>query len=252
MAGKSVQNAYLNTQISTASKEQLLLMLFDGALKFAHQALQSLESRNIENLAVFSIKVQNIMTELMGALDEELISEALYTNLMSLYHFVHKRMVHGNIERNPGYIKESIQVLEQLRGVWKSAVDQALEENGGKMPDFDLIKAQAVASKERMNTEANKIQDGAKRAPSIPARQALPNLPNNLKGPVRISPAAGQSTSQQLPNGGIAQPQRPAQPAQRPATQAQPQPAPQATPAPEAGKPGFVRPKINLGKKAGQ
>lgn len=237
MAGKSVQNAYLNTQIQTASKERLLLMLFDGALKFAHQAGQALEAKNIEQLATFSIKVQNIMTELMGALDEELISTALYTNLMSLYAFVHKRMVSGNIDRDPAAIKEAIQVIEQLRGVWQGAIDQALEENGGKLPDFELVKAQALAQKERMNHEADKIQAGARPAPKIPPRQAVPNLPKNLNGPVRISPAAGQAMT----------PDQQRQ-SQAPAAQQQPgqdQPAQPQKPA----QPGFARPKINLGKK---
>ena len=69
MAGQFQRNAYLDTQIKTASKDKLLLMLFDGAIRFAHQAKAGIEARNIQDTANNCIKVQNIMSELMGALD---------------------------------------------------------------------------------------------------------------------------------------------------------------------------------------
>lgn len=112
------------------------MMLFDGAIRFCHQAKAAIERRDIVACSENCIKVQNIMSELMSSLDGEIISKELYSNLMGLYSFVHKRMISANIERNTGYIDESIEILGRLRQIWEETIQRAIEENGGKMPDM--------------------------------------------------------------------------------------------------------------------
>lgn len=127
--------AYLATQVKTATREQLLVMLFDGAIKFCHQAKGAIEAKDIEGISTYCIKVQNIMTELMSTLNRDMIDETLYRNLMSLYAFVHKRMIAANLERNLKAVDESLDILGRLRGMWSETIARVLAENGGKLPD---------------------------------------------------------------------------------------------------------------------
>ena len=62
-------NIYKNNSVNYASKEQLLLMLLDGAVKFAKIARQAIVDKNIEKAHNSLIRTQDIFTELMVSLD---------------------------------------------------------------------------------------------------------------------------------------------------------------------------------------
>ena len=62
---------YLESIINTASREQLMLMLFDGAIRFIHQGRQAIEEKNWEKASYSLIRSQNILGELMVTLDTE-------------------------------------------------------------------------------------------------------------------------------------------------------------------------------------
>lgn len=60
---------YRQTQIDTAPKEQILLMLYDGAVRFLNQAKAGFAEKNIEKIHNNIVKVQNIITEFESTLD---------------------------------------------------------------------------------------------------------------------------------------------------------------------------------------
>lgn len=70
MYGNNALNVYKNNSVNYASKEQLLLMLVDGAVKFAKMAKQALEDKNVIESHKNLVKVQDIFTELMISLDK--------------------------------------------------------------------------------------------------------------------------------------------------------------------------------------
>ena len=55
---------YRQTQIDTAPKEQILLMLYDGAVRFLNQAKAGFAEKNIEKIHNNIVKVQNIIQNL--------------------------------------------------------------------------------------------------------------------------------------------------------------------------------------------
>ncbi|NUQ35448.1 MAG: flagellar export chaperone FliS [Planctomycetaceae bacterium] len=227
MAGKPPINAYLSTSVKTASKDQLLMMLFDGAIKFAHQAKAAMQVKNIEVMSDCCVKVQKIITELMSTLDADLIPPELYKNLMSLYTFCHKRMVAANIERNPLYVDEAITVINQLREVWKQAIDKVLDEFGGRLPTQDEIQGRI---------------DGARPARSVPSAQGN-GAPKSVPAPAARPTATVFQPKIQL--GGAEKAAASAIPVQQPQLTPAKSPIPAATsPKPDTG---FFKPKINLG-----
>ena len=124
-------NQYRETQIKTASPGKLLLMLYDGAVRFLNVAIKALnpEDKNLEKAHIHIIKVQNIVTELTVTLDLEKGGE-IAENLKELYTFLKKHLIKANLEKEPKYLEEVKGLIEQLRDAWREVVDK--EENQSK------------------------------------------------------------------------------------------------------------------------
>ena len=120
---------YLETQVRTATKEQLLLMLFDGAIRFAEQARPKMtDKQDIESAHNLLIKAQRIVMELLSALDKTIEAE-LYRNLTGLYVFIYGRLVQANMQREPALLDEAIRILRMLRGTWAEAIEKTQKVN---------------------------------------------------------------------------------------------------------------------------
>ena len=74
---------YQNNQIATASREQILLMLYDGAIRFSKQAKQAIENGDVANKGKFISKTMAIITEFSNSLNHE-IGGRLVANLDAL------------------------------------------------------------------------------------------------------------------------------------------------------------------------
>src|SRR3954462_6067815 len=94
---QSAANNYLKTKIFTATPEQLQLMLYDGAIRFAEQARAGLEQKNFEASYNCLSRAQKILTELSSSLRHELAPE-MCGKLAALYNFVYFKLVEANIE----------------------------------------------------------------------------------------------------------------------------------------------------------
>jgi flagellar protein FliS len=123
---KAVQ--YLEAKVLTATKEELLIMLFDGAIKFAECAKVKIDEKDVEGSCKFLIKAQRIIAELMASLRKDLISEELYSNLIGLYKFVYLRLIKANMTKDKDLIDESLAILRMMRETWQLAIEKAKEE----------------------------------------------------------------------------------------------------------------------------
>ena len=112
---------YLETQILTASRERLLLMLYDGAIRFAEQGRDALAAKELEKAHESLVKVQRIVVELWCALNPSVDPE-LSKTLGGLYAFLYLRLVHANVHRDLHAADEAIGVLRRLREAWGEAV----------------------------------------------------------------------------------------------------------------------------------
>ncbi|NLJ80898.1 MAG: flagellar export chaperone FliS [Firmicutes bacterium] len=90
---------YRQTQISTASQGELLIMLFDGAIRFAQQALEHLGQGETEQAHFKLMRTQDIVNELISSLNLDLGEIA--HNLQQLYTYINDLLVQANIEKDP-------------------------------------------------------------------------------------------------------------------------------------------------------
>lgn len=110
-------NPYLKTKVLSASPEELRLMLFDGAIKFARQALGSLEKNDFEGSYNNLTRAQKIVMELSSSLDHKVDPE-LTEKMAALYTFIYKLLVDANTQRVAEPINEAIQLLTYERETW--------------------------------------------------------------------------------------------------------------------------------------
>jgi flagellar protein FliS len=135
MKDKAAQ--YLQARIMTATKEELLLLLFDGAIKFAQQAKAKLKEGNREEKCKLLIRSQKIVIELMSSLRKDVLSQELYSNLIGLYGFIYMRLVDANLSDDQVKIEEALQILNSLRQTWAEAIEKNKKE---RLDQLNLVK----------------------------------------------------------------------------------------------------------------
>ncbi|WP_018249177.1 flagellar export chaperone FliS [Orenia marismortui] len=120
MSNKQYQK-YKKSQYETASQEQLLIMLYNGAIKFGNQAKKAMEEGKID-LANNKLKrTQAIINELIVTLDMDKGGE-IAQNLYSLYEYMNRRLVQSNIRKEPKIVDEVISLLEDLKESWMEVI----------------------------------------------------------------------------------------------------------------------------------
>ena len=132
MSAAQNANTYLKTQIGTASREQLLLMLYDGAIRFSEQGKALLGEKDLEGAHGVFVRAQNIVLELLYSLNrEETGGQEIVNNLTALYTYIYTRLVEANIYKDTARIDEAVRLLRSLRDAWAEAVDN-LRKDGVK------------------------------------------------------------------------------------------------------------------------
>jgi len=114
-------NPYQKASIETASPGQIVLMLYDGALRFLSQAKEGFELDSpIQRNEVVNnniVRVLNIVAELRDSLDHKVDSEIPKT-LDDLYNFVYHHLTQANIKKDPVHLPDCERVLKNLRDSW--------------------------------------------------------------------------------------------------------------------------------------
>jgi flagellar protein FliS len=164
---------YRKAQIETATPAQLILMLYDGAIRFCALGKEAMLVRRLEEQNTHLIRAQRILGELMGSLDRELGGE-LAGNLFSLYLFMYQELVMANLHGKPEPVDRVVSQLTELRDSWQEA---------------ERITARAGTSKSQ-NSAGQAGQAARPVAPAAPAAAA--SAPAQPAGPaVTAKPETG-------------------------------------------------------------
>ena len=122
--------AYKETRVKTASPGQLIVMLYDEAVKQADTAVALLgpESKpkpgDIERINACLGKVQDVITELMASLDFDAGGD-IAKDLFSLYVWFGREILEANIHKDVGRIQAVRNMLAELRGAWAEVSNKA-------------------------------------------------------------------------------------------------------------------------------
>ena len=112
-------NVYKNNSVNYASKEQLLLMLVDGAVKFSKIARQAIADKNVKLAHENIIKTEDIFTELRVSLDTSVGEWA--EKMFEVYGFINQRLFEANMKKDIEIMDELIPLIEDVRNLWYEA-----------------------------------------------------------------------------------------------------------------------------------
>ncbi|WP_300383483.1 flagellar export chaperone FliS [Clostridium sp.] len=121
MYGNNGLNAYKNNSVNYASKEQLLLMLLDGSIKFSKIAREGLKENDIKKSHVNLVKVQDIFVELMVSIDQN--SGEWAKQMYKVYDFIKNKLFEINIKKDLKMMDEIMPVIEEVRSTWHEAYE---------------------------------------------------------------------------------------------------------------------------------
>ncbi|MCK8827029.1 flagellar export chaperone FliS [Natroniella acetigena] len=114
---------YKNAQYETASQEKLVIMLYNGAIKFAKQAKAEIDNKDFMAVNEKLKRAQAAIMELMTSLDMDRGGEVA-ENLYSLYDYMYSRLIRANVKKDPAIIDEVVDLLTELKDGWSEAIKE--------------------------------------------------------------------------------------------------------------------------------
>ncbi len=114
-------NAYKKTSVHTASKEQVLLMLYQAAIKNCKKAIEAIEQKNLSKKGEYIGKLQDIVIELNNSLDFE-VGGKVAQELASLYDYLLYASTQANIKIDKEPMMGCLSVLNTLYDGWVEAI----------------------------------------------------------------------------------------------------------------------------------
>lgn len=121
----SVANPYQQYQqnaVQSAEPGDLVVMLYDGLVRFLKLAVKSLEENDNEAANTALIKSQDIVSYLDGTLDSRF---EISRNLAALYDFMSRQLVSANIKKEVQLVEEVLGLAQELRDTWRQAAQLA-------------------------------------------------------------------------------------------------------------------------------
>ena len=105
--------AYQENAVTTQSKGHVIVMLYDGAVRFLNQAIEAMEAGDATRKGELVSKAMDILNELDTALDMDAGGE-IASNLRSLYAFMRRHILQGHTRNDPQMFRDVIGLLEEL------------------------------------------------------------------------------------------------------------------------------------------
>ncbi len=120
-----MQTAYQNykkQEVEGATKGKVVVLLFEGTIKFLRKAAKAVEENNIQDAHNNIVKAENILYELMSTLNME--AGEIADNLMRLYDFMIWQLIEANRDKDKHKIESVIELLIPLCDAWKQIVEK--------------------------------------------------------------------------------------------------------------------------------
>lgn len=113
---------YKQQSVNTAGPERLLIMLFDGAIRYCGQGRKAMEEKDIEKSNYYLLRCQDIVFELMGSLN---MDYEISKSLLNMYEYINYNLQQANIEKDLKYLEEAESYLREFRDIWLQAAKLA-------------------------------------------------------------------------------------------------------------------------------
>lgn len=119
---------YQQNTVQTATPGQLLIMLFDGAIRFVRAGIEGINQKDLMKTNTNLTKAQSIVHELIASLD---MNYPVSESLASLYEYMHHQLVQANIQKDVQAAEEVLGYLTEFRETWFEANKIVLSQKAG-------------------------------------------------------------------------------------------------------------------------
>lgn len=110
---------YSNNKVMTASPAELVLMLYEGMIKFCNRAIEAVDNKEIEKAHINIVKMEKIVDHLRRTLD---MKYPVANEFEKIYVYLYKQMVTANIRKDKEILEEILEHLHMLRDTWKTVM----------------------------------------------------------------------------------------------------------------------------------
>ncbi|MBW7452491.1 flagellar export chaperone FliS [Paenibacillus sepulcri] len=110
---------YQQSSVQTASPGQLVIMLYDGAIRFVKQSIEAIKNKDIQKANHFLLKAQTVIHELVASVD---IQYPISKQLLQIYEYMMHRLIQANVNKNSEAADEVLSYLTDLKEAWLVAV----------------------------------------------------------------------------------------------------------------------------------
>ncbi len=116
--------AYRQQSVLTATPGQLVVMLYDGCLRFLHQAAHAMREQDVATAGNRLQRAEAILDELLMTLDLEK-GGVIASRLQGIYVFCQRRLMEARLERDAERIEQVSELLAELRESWSQVAAAA-------------------------------------------------------------------------------------------------------------------------------
>lgn len=124
---KSAYQKYKTTSVQSASREKLLLMLYEGAIRFVKKAIKACEEKDIPERGINIGRAFDIVIELNNTLNHD-VGGDISRNLEQLYMFITDQLTQANVKGDRQALEAALKVLETLHEGWVEAIERLKKE----------------------------------------------------------------------------------------------------------------------------
>jgi len=131
---------YRATKVETAGSVDLVVMLYQGAVRFIRKGIDAIERNDPKAAHDSLVRAQDIVVELLGSLNHEQGGQ-IAGQLSSVYDYCFRRLVTANIKKDPAPAREVAGILRDLGTAWQQIAAQQRQAQGagqavaaGRMP----------------------------------------------------------------------------------------------------------------------
>ena len=121
---------YKQTAIMSASKDQILLMLYEGAIRFTKMAITATNQNNVPERGKNIMRAYDIILEFQASLDHSVAGD-LPQQLENLYIYMLEQYTKANMTGNMDALKSCLQVLENLYQGWSQVINKEKNDQTG-------------------------------------------------------------------------------------------------------------------------
>lgn len=121
----AASGAYVGAKAVTSSKEELVLMLFDGAVKFCNMARMALERNELDKVNTNISKVKDIILEFRNNLD---FQYEVAKDFDKMYAYIYDTLTKANVKKDMELLKEALDRIKTMRETWIEVMEKNKEQ----------------------------------------------------------------------------------------------------------------------------